>query len=790
MGQSTRLGMLCNTAIIGAASALATQGLAQQGGAGAAIVDVPEQALLAAIEELSSETGKPIAVNRDAVAARTSRAVKGPMTAKQALDSMVNDPEISVRELGDGSLVVSRNDGLGFVTQDGTDENPFDLGVILITGERVERDLFNTVSSVRAYGSEELEENVQNTDLERVISDAGNVTFIGNSNQTPVIRGQSSGGPASGAQAAITGQLPRATLTVDGRVQSFNELAYSPTSIWDVETIEVFRGPQTTSQGANAIAGAINVRTRDPVFEQEFSALAELGTDNKRRLALMANTPLSDSVALRFAVEDAEQDGFINFPNGIPSGSEAEQIEQTTARAKLLFEPVDLPQLSTQLTLSYSEFSRPQTQNVVAPFEDLNSNNADGFPSAFVGDTTAVIHDFEYGFDNGITLRNQIAFSEATSSRVTGEPGAPDFPAETRDISNEFLLDYAPEGAPVSALFGVFLRDTHDTAPDNPTLELDSRNKGLGVFGEVTYRFENGFDVTGGLRYERNEQERFLEAPGFGIIGPNVLDYESEFDAWLPSLTVGYEPHEDLRLAVKASRGFNPGGVSGAFGVIFGIIDLPDGESPFFEFEEETVDSLEFSMRGRFLDDRLFVGANLFYSEFKNYQFTIATLLPSGDIDSIISNAEEVTSYGLELDAQYSATDRLQLTGSVGLLRTKVDEFDDSAIDIVGNDLPFAPSFTASLGLDYWATDKLSLGGQLRHSAGYFSDIENTSDARVDDFTTLDLRGSYQVSERAELYAYVNNAFDIIEPTQLFAGGDQGVTTRPREFGIGVRATW
>lgn len=772
-------------------------------------IDINSQNLAAALAELGRETALQVTAPQALVNGKQSAEVRGQMTPEDALGELLKGTSLTYVSLGkDGAVLRDDVQFAGTVSQN-TIESPLDLGTLVLTGERVERDVFSTASSVRAYGDEELEANPQNNDVERVVTDAANITWPGPSNQTPFIRGQSFGGPAAGAQAAITGQLNRANVTIDGRIQTFNELAFSSTSVWDVEVIEVFRGPQTTSQGANAIAGAINIRTKDPVFEQQYAARVEGSSFDGFGVSFMTNQPLSDSVALRFTYDRQEQDGYINFPRG-NGNPRARREEQETARLKLLWEPTAVPGLSNKLTLEYARFNRPQTQNVAIEdgsgnfvgldFDNLVSNNLNGFPSAFFGETVSIIHDAEYAFDNGLTLRNQFIYSDHESTRTTNNPAEEDFPGESETVSTEFIVDYAPEGSPFSGIFGIFLSENTTSLPPGSVVNgfpavFDGTIKNTGIFAEGTYFFGNGFDVTGAVRYELNDQRRIIEAPGFGItslFGTN-LNFDETFDAVLPSLTIGYQPNDNLRFALRASQGFNPGGVSASFGAIFGLITLPPGVSPFFTFEEETVDSIELSMRGRFLDDRLFVSANVFYNEFDNYQFSILQLLPSGDFDAIIGNAEGVESYGLEIDAQFAATSRLRVTGALGLLETKVTEFNavPAALgSVVGNEQPYAPNVTASIGLDFDVTERLTLGGQIRYSGRYFTDIQNTPGGRVPELTTLDLRGTYSISDQAEVYGYVNNVTDEIEPITLGVTGTQGATSKPREFGIGVRATW
>ncbi len=143
-------------------------------------------------------------------------------------------------------------------------EASVDLGTIYLTGEKQQRDLKDTASSVTLITAEELDrEKPGKDDVKTVLQGTPNVVYT-DSVSTPVIRGQNAEGPHTGATAFFAGTMPRATINVDGHYLSYNELYFGGSATWDVSSIEVFRGPQTTSQGANAIGGAIIVNTKDP----------------------------------------------------------------------------------------------------------------------------------------------------------------------------------------------------------------------------------------------------------------------------------------------------------------------------------------------------------------------------------------------------------------------------------------------------------------------------------------------------------------------------------------------
>src|SRR5205807_516392 len=113
--------------------------------------------------------------------------------------------------------------------------------------------------------------------------------FTPSSRDTPVIRGQASAGVLAGLPAFLGGARPRTILQVDGRTITFNEFANSAEGLWDVDRVEVFRSPQTTTQGVNSIAGAIFIQTADPTFRFESRARAIGGESARRQLSAVVS---------------------------------------------------------------------------------------------------------------------------------------------------------------------------------------------------------------------------------------------------------------------------------------------------------------------------------------------------------------------------------------------------------------------------------------------------------------------------------------------------------------------
>jgi outer membrane receptor protein involved in Fe transport len=123
---------------------------------------------------------------------------------------------------------------------------------IVVTGERVRRTVRDTASSVEVLTGRQIEAASADR-IEQVLELVPNVQ-ISSGGEAPTIRGQDTTGPTRDLPAFLGGTRPRTTLIVDGRAVSFNEFVFGISPMWDVERVEVFRTPQTTTQGRNSIA--------------------------------------------------------------------------------------------------------------------------------------------------------------------------------------------------------------------------------------------------------------------------------------------------------------------------------------------------------------------------------------------------------------------------------------------------------------------------------------------------------------------------------------------------------
>ncbi|MBL3575437.1 TonB-dependent receptor [Rhodovulum sulfidophilum] len=662
-------------------------------------------------------------------------------------------------------------------------DDAYSLGTLFIIGDTLIRSFQKTAASVTAVEEADIEAAQGKDSVKDIVADMANVTYAASGGQggAPTIRGQDGEGPSSGAVAFFGGTVPRIAFNLDGHYLSYNELVYSSTSIWDVDHIELFRGPQTISQGANSIAGALVVKTKDPTFEREGAVRLEYGSRNKRRASLMASGAVAPDLAARIALDYSERDNYIDYvnPDFSLGGTDQDHLSQT-ARFKLLWTPAAMPGFEAMLTFSHTDGNRPTWEAATEPFSDYDST-VDQNPS-WKQFTNTTILDLRQEFDNGTTLTNQSQFSSLYTRRTASPETAGSAVIDQDSYSNETRLTFGNEATALSGVAGLYLShtDSDETLNLRGATAFDDTKDSLGIFAGLDYDFGERWTLSGSLRYQRDRVQR----SGFSNRARENLDYDETFDEWLPKLSLSYDVNDATTIGAMVSKGYNPGGVT---------LGLVSGE--WVTFEPETSTDYEIFARTRLLDDRLGLSANLFYTDFRNMQRYVTTEIVDRLYNSVTVNAGKANSYGLELGFDYEASPTLQLRGSLGLLSTEIEKYSSLNRDYSGNEFGRAPEQTLSLAADWKIRPDLTLSGNVRYSGSYFSDDDNKASTFVDSYTVASTRITYDLQDNLQLYGYVNNLFDedavtYIRNSKSKAGADEATLVEPREIGIGVKVTF
>lgn len=341
-----------------------------------------------------------------------------------------------------------------------SDYDDMALDEVVVTGQKLTRDLQQTVDSVTVITSEDMRKaGVQ--DVRDAFRLAPNINYSpsNNGNNGISIRGINSEGVGSPG----TNQQALSTMVVDGAVQSTEGMRKGARGIWDLESVEVLRGPQI-SQGRNAATGSVIIKTKDPTNEYEVGGRLSQDSFGQDR-ALMLNTPLGDQLSFRFAAESVAKTKDINYTD--PSLRFLAEEEFYSFRTKLLFAPTQMPDFSAMFTWSRAH------DDPAIPAVSYNSyhkrllNQLSTGVETRVNDVDNYILDLKYKTKSGIDLKSVTTFTDtATKFGTPSSSFSRDESRQDNDISQDFRATYKTDDGNFSVLMGTFVgnyRNTRDS---------------------------------------------------------------------------------------------------------------------------------------------------------------------------------------------------------------------------------------------------------------------------------------------------------------------------------------
>lgn len=647
---------------------------------------------------------------------------------------------------------------------------------IIVTGERSSRTLRDTPASVVVATDRTIAQQAAPDRIEHVLEMVPNVQ-LSSGGEGPTIRGLDTTGPTRDLPAFLGGTQPRTTLIVDGRAVGFNEFIFGATPIWDIERIEVFRSPQTTTQGRNSISGAIFIHSNDPSPRPEYRARAIVGNLRTRQASAIASGPLvTDQLSVRVAGDYRFSRPASDIADAAV-GASPDRDEYGLLRLKLLAMPTALPDTRFELSYAHSRSQMPQIEGIRPPFKERR--DPIGFYGTFRTRTNSGTASVRYRPRPEITLDALATAGKSAIQRFAPE-GLGQTKIRTRDWSAETILAWSPDG-PVKATAGISgsqvnLRQYIDLSALSGEGRFDDRQTATGLFGEATWSLSDKARISAGLRYQRDGKRR----SGALGSGPSAidLDFDRSFDAWLPKASLAFDFSPAFRAGLLVQRAYNPGGTS---------LRLDTGQPD--HFEAETLWDYELFARASLAGGKLTASGNLFYYDMRNAQRAqpIVIIAPTGSAVTFadLFNVPKARSCGLEAQADWTPSDRLSLRAGIGLLRTRILQSpDQSAFE--GKKFQRAPGFSASGSIAWRPVDRLNLSAQLRHNSGYFSDDLNDPVRSIDGWSRIDAKAAWDVG-RFNLFAYARNLLDDFHMTHVF-NPSLGTAGDPREVGIGLEA--
>jgi outer membrane receptor protein involved in Fe transport len=652
-----------------------------------------------------------------------------------------------------------------------------DLGAIVVTGLKINQLASETAASVSVVTEQEIRREPVD-DLYQIIERVPNVSSSFGE-QGFSIRGIDQRGIGGGGRGnTITVYVDDAPL---GNFTTF----FGPTGAWDLGQVEVFRGPQSTNFGRNALAGAIYVRTKDPEYRPSFRGRIEYADYDTRQFSFAGGGGLfNDVLAVRVAGNFRESDGFVD---NVFLNEPADDTELKTGRIKLLFEPTDA--LRFLSTTSYTEnFAGEDGLVASTAFDREVAYDVDGREGT---ETFLQSLNATWEISDRMELQSITTFQDTDYVRVEDQDRSPaplarlDRTGQDRAFTEELRLKYF--GDRISGVAGFYFVETSQGFDDTLTIPLaavvpqlpvsnilqrdlltDNDATNYAIFADAEMPMTETIDLLFGFRYDREEQDsefrQFIDVLGdvppqlapviAPIEGETVQITDADFEAFLPKLGLQWKPATDLTLAFVAQRAYRAGGSE---------VNLADGSIN--EYDPEFLWNYELSSRKMFLDGALQWNVNAFYSDWTDQQVPVPV---SEDISTLFVtvNAGESTVYGLESDLRWLVSSALEIYASIGLVHTEFDDFPNANAgpgepdNFAGNEFFFAPQLSFNAGFDYQHAGGFFAGVDINHQADAFSDQANLAVNEIGDSTLVNVRAGYQFDNRYRLTLYARNALD------------------------------
>ncbi|WP_439817681.1 TonB-dependent receptor domain-containing protein [Zavarzinia sp. CC-PAN008] len=736
------------------------QGQAEEVQAGAVRLRLAPGSLSSVLDSFSRQSGLTVSDPQGLAAGLSSPGLNAAVPPRDALGRLLAGTGLTYALDGSVATVVPAATGAEAA-------GAMVLPTLTVSGERVERSVMDSPTSIAVFDEATLERRVGTLATGRgVLENTANVTTTGQGSQAPTVRGIDGTGPAKGGDAFIAGVRPRFNVQVDGRPSSYNEIVYGDAPFWDVKQVEVLRGPQSTIQGRNAIGGAMIVETNDPSYDWEFGGRIIGGNlETFDRAAVVSGPLVAEQLAFRLAVNHRQSRDQVHNA-GFEDVADPSDKDLLNVRAKLLIEPQALPGFTTLLTVTHSDATSPQTSGTTRPFED--HTNLGSFQPQFQETTTGGIARSSWEINDQFTLENTFTYTSVGVIRRAPGIGGGKVDIDGDEILVEPLLRYNLAGGTVRGIAAVHYfhnEQTEDFLFFVPSVFEDETNT-YAVFGQADISLTDALDLTIGGRYESEHRERVGRSTLFPIA------FEETFDAFLPRFGLTWYLGDEWTTGVTIARGFNAGGA----GVTFG------NPVTAYIYDAEYVWNYEAFGRADLMDGALQLTGNIFFADYDGLQLPFQL----GPLSTVIRNAERATTYGVELGARYRVAPGLTVFGDIGVLRTAIEDYPGSGVE--GNDLPFSPGFTAAFGVDYEHQSGFDAGIDVRYSDSYFSDVDNIGRFRTDDYVKVNGQVGYTYGSM-RVFAYMANIFNDESPLLL---SDFGTLTAqlnaPRTWGLGLEA--
>lgn len=591
--------------------------------------------------------------------------------------------------------------------------------------------------------------------------------------------------------------------------------------MFDLERVEVLRGPQGTLFGKNAVGGLVHLVTAKPSEDLQTRLQATIGNLNRTDIRGMVSGPIRDNFFGKVAYSSRTRDGFIRNET---TGNKVYDENSQSVRAALRYIPdgYDLDVTVSADLAQQREAGRPRTNLCdtanaggthcvgINPDEFVVNSVTDGHLDRDVSGVAAEINwgtslgtltsisayrqaevDFEDAFfSNPITSSTieSINRNVEESSQLTEELRLASTALEdkldwvvglyylTEDVKRNEMLDQR-FGALAPFLVG------------RVSFPQDVTTTSYAVFAQASYEIVNDLTLTIGARQTWEKKDVELGAvllsganpPPF--TAPYNVNAEESWSEFTPKFSIDYAANDDLMIYASAARGFKSGGFQGT---------ASTPESAVVPYDPETAWSYELGAKTQLFDNRLRVNVAAFYTNHKDLQVT--ELIPACCV--VVGNAADAEIKGIELEFQVVPAEGLDISGSYSYLDAKFADFASGAtVDNSGNTLPRSPENKLNLAVQYqWPLAKLGTASarvDWSYQDEMFFEASNTPNEVQGSYDTLNARVAIKgPGENWELALWGKNLGDELIKSHIVAfplyGQELVMYQPPRTWGLSV----
>jgi iron complex outermembrane receptor protein len=553
--------------------------------------------------------------------------------------------------------------------------------------------------------------------------------------------------------------------------------------MFDVESVEVLRGPQGTLFGRNTIGGVISVNRTQPTGEWGGKVEVTSGDENMTDVKAILNMPLGANGGIKIAVKDKQSDSHV-YNTTLKMHRPMKDSETFTLSAKYNF----TDNTSAQFTYDSYDHNTTAPDGVFVATGFLASigfgdgaiaSKADNWKTSpqlnpltatlegnnYTAKVTHTGENYEIKYIMGIMDYEEEVHE--SSWGINGVFFPVDRNQEFKQTSHEvqFISDF---DGPMNVVAGVYMMEADSWITSGPAVQFtaDHNVETTAVFGEINYDLSDVWSLTVGARY--TEEDKELDSRSWVTGTSNVPRLSNSRDASL-LLNAGTPSFSDDNISYRVvlQREFELGMMYASYSTGFrsgGFFNRGSTNSELAPFQSEEVESMEIGMRSNPTDNSQ-LNLTYFMADYSDKQTTIITAgndpvcgksneFVAGVTCSFVRNAGQVSMEGLELEYVLMPTEELTLRATVGTLDTDIDEFNYNGVDISNKaHMLYAPELTAYFGAEH--TSDLG-GGTLTINAGwsYKDDMYTQADwstyvpatgpeTVIESYESLDLSATY-----------------------------------------------